>query len=62
MTGPEGVLKAVRHFGERDKIIYVHFRDVQGTVPNFNECFIDEGNVDTFEVVKTQLRIEITAR
>ena len=51
--GPEGVLDAVRHFGARKKIVYMHFRDVQGQVPCFNECFIDEGNLDTFEVVKT---------
>ncbi len=50
--GPQGVLKAVDYFGSRNKIIYVHFRDVQGQVPDFNECFIDEGNVDTFAVVK----------
>ena len=51
--GPEGVLDAVRYFGSRKKIVYLHFRDVQGQVPCFNECFIDEGNLDTFEVVRT---------
>ena len=51
--GPDGVLDAVRHFGSLKKIVYLHFRDVQGQVPCFNECFIDEGNLDTFEVVKT---------
>ena len=51
--GPEGVIPAIRHFGSQGKIIYVHFRDIQGTVPCFNECFINEGNVDTLEVVKT---------
>ena len=50
--GPDGVLDAVRHFGGRGRIVYVHFRDVQGQVPCFNECFIDEGNVDTFAVVQ----------
>ena len=50
--GPSGVLDAVRHFGGRGRIVYVHFRDVQGQVPNFNECFIDQGNVDTFAVVQ----------
>jgi len=50
--GSEGVLEAVQYFGSRGNILYVHFRDVQGKVPCFNECFIDEGNVDTFEVVK----------
>ena len=53
MGGMENVIRAVRHFGARDKIIYVHFCDVQGTADNFNECFINEGNVNPFEVVKT---------
>ena len=51
MGGMESVMHAIRYFGERDKIIYVHFRDVQGQVPCFNECFIDEGNVDPLAVV-----------
>ena len=55
--GPEGVLDAVRHFGGRGRIVYVHFRDVQGQVPSFNECFIDEGNMDTFAVVQTLLEV-----
>jgi mannonate dehydratase len=50
--GP-GVLEAVRYFGERGKILYVHFRDVQGTVPAFQECFINEGNNNMFLVLKT---------
>jgi mannonate dehydratase len=56
MGGPipmGGALDAVRYFGERGKILYMHFRDVQGTVPCFQECFVDEGNNDMFEVVKT---------
>ena len=49
--GP-GVVEAVRYFGERGKILYVHFRDVQGTVPAFQECFINEGNSDMFQMIK----------
>ena len=52
MGGQESVLRAIRHFGPRGQIIYVHFRDVQGQVPCFNECFIDEGNVDPFAVIQ----------
>ena len=48
--GP-GALDAIRFFGP--KILYVHFRDVQGTVPNFQESFIDEGNNDMAEVMLT---------
>mgnify|MGYP002628000355 FL=1 len=52
MGGHDYVIKAVEHFGGRGRIVYVHFRDVQGQVPCFNECFIDEGNVDTLAVMQ----------
>lgn len=50
--GSSGVIDAIHYFGNQGKIVYVHFRDVQGEIPCFNECFIDEGNLDTFAVVK----------
>ncbi len=53
MGGHDYVINAIRYFGSRGKIIYVHFRDVQGNVPCFNECFINEGNVDPYEVMRT---------
>lgn len=40
------VLDAIRYFGSRDKINYVHFRFVSGPVPAFSETFIDQGHVD----------------
>jgi len=49
----DGVLAAMRHFGERGKIFYVHFRDVQGCVPKFQECFPGEGNVDVVAAIRT---------
>jgi len=48
----EGAVPAISHFAERDRIAYVHLRFVQGEVPCFNECFIDEGSVDPFAAVK----------
>ena len=50
---PEECLKGLKYFGEQGKIVYVHFRDVLGTVPNFREAFIGEGNLNMFEVMKT---------
>ena len=50
--GPR-VLDAIRYFGSRGKIFYVHFHDVKGTVPKFQETFIGQGNVDMFEALKT---------
>jgi mannonate dehydratase len=47
------VIDAIRYFGERGKIFYVHLRDVQGCVPSFQECFLGEGNFDPVEVVRT---------
>lgn len=57
--GPE-VIDAVRFFGERDKIFYVHFRDVQGHVPKFAESFVNEGNCDMFQVMKTLKEVGFT--
>ncbi len=48
----EGVLDAVRHFGAQGRIFYVHFRDVQGSVPSFQECFPNEGNVDPVVILR----------
>ncbi|MEF8852378.1 MAG: mannonate dehydratase [Haloarculaceae archaeon] len=44
--------EVIRYFGERDEIFYVHFRDVSGTVPEFEEEFVDRGNYDEYEVLK----------
>ena len=51
----EGVIDAIRYFGSRGKIQYVHFRDVQGPVEDFTECFLGNGNcnpVDTMRALK----------
>ena len=52
MGGHDNVIRALRHFGTQRKLFYIHFRDVQGPVTCFNECYIGDGNVDTLEVVK----------
>lgn len=44
--------EVIRYFGEQDKLFYVHFRDVEGTVPSFHETFLDEGNYDTLNVMR----------
>jgi len=41
----------IRYFGDRDEIVYVHFRDVSGTVPRFAEDFVDEGNFDEYRIL-----------
>ena len=36
----------IRYFGGHDKIFYVHFRNVVGTVPRYHEAFPHEGDGD----------------
>lgn len=50
---PQECLTGLRHFAAQDKIFYVHFRDVVGSVPKFREGFIGEGNLNMFAVMKT---------
>ena len=47
------VLGPLRYFASRGKVFYVHFRDVQGRVPEFRECFLGEGNVDIVHAMRT---------
>jgi len=49
--GAINVYEMIDWFGPRGKILYVHFRDVQGTVPSFRECFLGEGNYDPAEAL-----------
>jgi mannonate dehydratase len=36
----------IRHFGEQEKIFFVHMRDVKGTPDDFVETFHDEGKTN----------------
>ena len=52
------VFDTIRKFGSR--IHHVHLRGVRGTVPQYTEVFIDEGDVDMFEAMKTYKEINYT--
>lgn len=49
--GADNVKDLIRFFAPKGRIFYIHFRDVQGTVPDFIECFIGEGNFNPAEVM-----------
>ncbi len=53
MHGGAGVLEAIRWFGERERLFYIHFRDVVGSADNFVEVFLGDGNVDPVQVMRT---------
>src|SRR5690606_30067147 len=46
------VYQATRHFAKAGRIAYVHFRNVKGKVPRYEETFVDEGDVDMAEIVR----------
>ena len=47
-----GIYDMIRYFGERKKILYVHFRNVSNPVPKFHEEFINTGHVDMYEAMQ----------
>jgi mannonate dehydratase len=47
------VQEAIREIAALDKIVYVHFRNVRGTPRDFQETFIDEGDVDMVKMMET---------
>jgi len=52
------LLDAIRHFGSQNKIHFVHFRNVRGTVEQFEEVFHDEdGEIDMYEAMKCYEKI-----
>ena len=57
--GP-GVLEAIRYFGSRGKIIYVHFRAVKGHVPRFQETFLNTGNVNALAAMQVYKEVGFT--
>ena len=42
----DDIYEMIRYFGERKKILYVHFRNVSSQVPKFHEEYVNTGYVD----------------
>ncbi len=50
--GVEKMFEGMKYFGRKDRIAYVHFRNVRGSVPYTTETFIDEGDVDVVRAMR----------
>lgn len=48
----KSILDTIRHFGKRNQIFKVHFRNVDAPLPHFVETFIDDGYMDMYQVMK----------
>jgi mannonate dehydratase len=46
----------VDHYAATGKIHYIHFRNVVGQVPHYDEVFVDEGDIDMVEVLRVLKR------
>lgn len=46
------VYDAIREMGSIDKIVMVHFRNVRGSFPRFQETFVDNGEVDMYRAMQ----------
>jgi mannonate dehydratase len=51
-TSPEQVYEAIRYFGSRKKIFWVHFRNIRGGFLKFEETFPDEGDIDMLRAMR----------
>jgi mannonate dehydratase len=49
----EDIYEMIDYFARRKKVLYVHFRNVSGTVPRFHEEFINTGYVDMLRAMRT---------
>jgi mannonate dehydratase len=48
----EEIFDVIRYFGSRERIFNVHFRNIRGGFLNFQETFIDDGDVDMLKAMR----------
>jgi len=51
------IFDVIRYFGQRGKIFNVHFRNIRGRFLNFQETFIDDGDVDMLKAMRVYKEI-----
>jgi mannonate dehydratase len=52
------VYESIEEYGRQGKIAYVHFRNVRGKVPSYQEVFVDEGDLDMIRVISALRSVE----
>lgn len=46
------IYEATERYASQNKIGYIHFRNVRGQVPHYQEVFIDEGDIDMHRILR----------
>lgn len=57
LGGEECVMKMIDRFVPENRIYMIHFRDVQGRVDKFKECFIGEGRYNPAKVMNALVQL-----
>jgi mannonate dehydratase len=52
MSEGDDIYDLVDRHSKQDNIAYIHFRNVKGKVPHYDEVFIDEGDVDMIRLLR----------
>lgn len=50
--------EVIRYFGHRKKIFNIHFRNIRGRRDDFQEVYLDNGDMDMLEVVRTLSEVD----
>ena len=53
----EEIFDVIRYFGAKGRIFNVHFRNIRGAFLNFQETFIDDGDVDMLKAMRVYKEI-----
>jgi mannonate dehydratase len=48
----ESIYDMIEYFVKRERVLYVHFRNVSVTVPKFHETFVNTGHVDMYKAMR----------
>lgn len=46
------IYEAIRRYAPQNKLAYIHFRNVHGKVPHYQETFVDDGDIDMLKALK----------
>ena len=52
------LLEDIQYFIEQDKVLIVHFRNVSGTMPYFEETLLEDGYMNMYEAMKQLVRCD----
>jgi len=52
------IYQGTEYFLQRGKVFVTHFRNVRGTIPRYDEVFLDEGDTDMYRIMKLYVKYE----